>query len=372
MKNFIYSLLAGLIFLCACEDMNDKHDKYLSEGETVYIGKVDSVKTFAGDGRILFRYWLSDPRAKTLKIYWSNGKDSLIIPVASHAAKDSFETVIGSQRAITENHYTFRWIAWDDRGNSSVAFENNATVYGDRYRGRLTNKIVSSMETSGNSLTVNWAAPTNTDDIGVEIVYTDIAGNTVRRFIGNGEMRYEVLENNMAKNRYKSELEDVDFSKGVRYRTLYLPEPTAIDTFYTEPVPIEIRINVALGKNATSSDDLNASFPASNAVDGAFVDASRWVSGAAGEHWLEIDLGDEYAIDGFRTWNGSSGQFNTPIPKFDFQIWSGGAWVNLVSVEGNTDAMYAAVFEPVATSRVRFYSYSQTRLFEIAVYSTIR
>jgi hypothetical protein len=364
-----------MILFYGCENMNDKHDKYFEDGETIYIGKIDSIKAFSGDERIKFRYWLSDPRAKTLKVYWSNRKDSITIPVTAHAAKDSFEVVVGNQKAIAENNYTFQWVSWDDYGNHSVVFEKNATVYGSRYKSRLTNKIVSSIELSGNNLTVNWAAPTNSEDTGVEISYTDVSDNPVKLFISNEDMRYEVIENDgMAKNRYKSTLENIDFTKGVKYRTLYLPEPSVIDTFYAQSASIEIvqKINIARGKTATSSDNLNASFPASNAVDGSFIDASRWVSTASGEHWLEIDLGEEYDIDGFKTWNGSGGQFNTPIPKFDFQIWSDGAWVNLVSVENNANAQYAKDFEPVATNRVRFYSYSQTRLFEIEVYCTVK
>jgi hypothetical protein len=367
-------LFAGMTVFYGCENMNDKYDRYLQEGETIYIGKVDSVKAFPGDGRIMFRYWLSDPRAKTLKIYWSNKKDSVAIPVTPHAAKDSFDIILGSQKAVLENNYTFQWVSWDDNGNSSVVFEKNAAVYGTRYKGRLINKIVSSIEISENHLAINWAAPTSSEDIGVEMSYTDVFDNSVRRFIGNGDMVYEVIENGMPRNRYRLELENADFTKGVKYRTLYLPEPAVIDTFYAETASVEIiqKVNVALGKNAISSDDLNTNFPASNAVDGVFVDASRWVSTASGDHWLEIDLGETCNIDGFKTWNGSGGQFNTPIPKFDFQVWIDGAWVNLISVEGNTNAQYATDFAPVATNRVRFYSYSQTRLFEVEVYSTVR
>jgi hypothetical protein len=375
MKNLlVYSLFAVIILFYACEDMNDKHDKYFREGEKIYIGKVDSVKTFSGDERIKFRYWLSDPRAKTLKIYWSNKKDSITIPVAPHAARDSFDIIIGGQKAIAENNYTFQLVSYDGEGNYSVTVEKNANVYGSRYKSRLTNKIVSSIELSETGMVINWAAPTNAEDAGIETVYTDLSGNPVKRLISNEDMRYEVIENGMAKNFYKLELEDIDYSKGVKYRTLYLPESSVIDTFYTQSASVEIirRINVAFGKTATSSDNLNASFPASNAVDGVFADASRWVSTASGEHWLEIDLGEEYNIDGFKTWNGSSGQFNTPIPKFDFQIWSNGAWVSLVSVDNNTNAQYAADFETVSADRVRFYSYSQTRLFEIEVYNTVK
>jgi hypothetical protein len=355
--------------------MNDKHDRYLQDGETIYIGKVDSVKAFPGDKKIMFRYWLSDPRAKSLTIYWSNRRDSVIIPVTPHLATDSFDIIIGNQKTIAENNYTFQWISWDDLGNSSVVFEKNATVYGDRYQSRLINKIVSAVELSGNNIVVNWAAPTSEDDIGIELTYTDLDNNLITSYFSNKDLVYEITDaSGMPKNRYKSEIENIDFTKGLKYRTLYIPEPAAIDTFYTQKASVEIIYaqNVARGKNAVSSDNLNANFPASNAVDGSFTDPSRWVSGASGEHWLEIDLGEEYLIDGFKTWNGSGGAFNTPIPKFDFRIWVDGAWQTVVAVNNNTNAQYGASFEPVATTKVRFYSYSQTRLFEIEVYSTVR
>jgi len=50
-------ILACIILATAgCEKMNDKHKPWLENGEIIYIGKVDSLESFAGNERILFQY----------------------------------------------------------------------------------------------------------------------------------------------------------------------------------------------------------------------------------------------------------------------------------------------------------------------------
>lgn len=330
---------------------------------------------FAGDNRIRFRYWISDPRARHIKIHWSSGRDSLIVPVVPQYPAGAYElTLEAPHKTIAENNYTFQWVTWDNLGNRSTVFEKNASVYGSRYRARLTSKIVSNLEFPGNDLTLHWAAPTNANDIGVELTYTGRDGLSRVEYVSNSDMSYTVEVSGVERTRYKNTLPDVDLTKGVSYQTLYLPEPTAIDTFRTESARVAIvqRVNVALGKAATASS-ITSGFPATNAVDGLRTDASRWVSATPEnqECWLEIDLGDEYTIDGIKTWNGSSGVANTAIPKFDFEAWDGSGWQKLISETSNAAAEYSKNFTPVTTSKVRFYSYIRTRLFEIEVYSTI-
>src|ERR1700760_262740 len=52
--------------------------------------------------------------------------------------------------------------------------------------------------------------------------------------------------------------------------------------------------NIAQGKTATASSVENASFPASNAVDGNT--GTRWSSAFSDPQWLEVDLGSSQAI----------------------------------------------------------------------------
>src|SRR5205814_559741 len=64
---------------------------------------------------------------------------------------------------------------------------------------------------------------------------------------------------------------------------------------YTKPPSGGGGTNIALGRPATASSVENASFPASNAVDGNL--GTRWSSAFSDPQWISIDLGQQYAIN---------------------------------------------------------------------------
>lgn len=364
---FILSIFPVVALFMACSNMNDIHDIYLAEGERIYIGKVDSIKLFPGNERVKIRYWASDPRAKTVGFYWYPNNDSMFVDITHVTNKDSFEVYVGgieSAKTIAEGNYTLRIITRDNKGHFSIPFEKIMNVYGSKFQSTLTNRILKSLtynDTDG-LLSLNLSGAVNDKEIGARFYYTDREGVSHDDFIADAKITGAV------------QLVNVDPTKGVKYQTAFLPDPMAIDTFYTTktPITIEQTVNVAKGKTVVTSDNLNASYTGVNAVDGVIADASRWVSTATGTHWIEIDLGQEYAVNAFETWNGSSGQVNTPLPAFSFEVQVNGEWVSLVSITGNTNANYKASFPEIKTSKVRFTSQSQTRLFEIAVYTTFR
>lgn len=365
--SYLYMVLSLVILLASCSEMNDKHDEYLAEGERIYIGKIDSLKTFAGDGRIKLRFWVSDPRAKTVNFYWFPNNDSVTVDINTTSAVDSFEVFIGgptSTKSIQEGNYTLRAITRDQSNHFSIPFEKTINIYGDRFRSILTNRVLRSItfQASDGLLSLFFSGAVNEKELGIELFYTDRVGEIRSLQLAASEITSPVV------------IPNVDATKGVTYRTMFLPEKLAIDTFYTPKTPIQITqiVNVALKKPVTTSDNLNTSLIGSNAVDGIISDPSRWVSTASGDHWIEIDLEQPYAINSFETWNGSSGTVNTAIPEFIFQAEINGEWINMVDVTGNTLANYKTIFPEVTTSKVRFFTKSQTRMFEIAVYSTIR
>jgi hypothetical protein len=365
-SHIFYALVLVASF-AACSEMNDLHDEYLAGGERIYIGKIDSLKTFAGDERVKLRFWAADPRIETVGFYWFPGNDSMFVEIDHSSPTDSFDVYIGgplSTKTIGQGNYTLKVITRDGNNHFSVPYEKILNIYGDKFRATLSNRVLRSIafeETEG-LLSLFFSGPVNEKERGIEIFYTDREGEAKTLQVSDSEITSPLAVTN------------IDQTKGVSYRTIFLPDPNAIDTFYAETTSVEITqiVNVALNKAVMTSDDLNASFPGANAVDGVIADASRWVSTASGEHWIEIDLGQEYAISSFETWNGSSGQVNTPIPDFKFQAEVNGEWVNIVDVTGNSIANYKTTFPEVTTAKVRFVTNTQTRLFEIAVYTTIR
>ena len=360
-----YIFLTGFALLIwGCEKMNDRHDIYLREGEIIYIGKVDSIRAFPGEERVVFRYWLGDPRAKSLTVSWSYGRDSLIVPILPHEAADSFDIQIGrNEKTLPEGNYTFQWVTRDDKGNSSIIFENNTNVYGARYRETMTDHIVLNAVAEGDNVAITWGSNTSEQEVGISLQYKTRAGETLT-------LHYPV------EGLSRTVVENADFSVRPRYQTKFLPIETAIDTFYTDytEIPFSAIVNVVLNKPVTASDILdptNATQFPENAVDGNNdFNSNRWVTTADGEHWLEVDLQGEYTISSFKTWNGSGG-YNYPVASLKLQAWIDDNWVDVHSVTGNQDAEYGRDFPPVTTTKVRYVTYEQTRLFQLAVYSIV-
>ncbi|MFV0591884.1 MAG: DUF4998 domain-containing protein [Draconibacterium sp.] len=364
---YIFSILSVVVLFTSCSDMNDIHDMYLENGERLYIGKVDSLKAYPGNERVKLVFWASDPRAKTVGFYWYPNNDSMFVDIEHTSNSDSFEVVIGgtgSEKSIPEGNYTLKVVTNDNKGHYSVPFEKIMTIYGPKLQSTLTNRIIKSIafEESEGLLSVFFSGPVSDKELGVGISYTDKNGILQNLYIPDSSIGDQ------------TDIPNVDPSKGVKYQTYFLPDPTAIDTFVTEPERIEIvqTINVALNKPVMVSDILRDDFPGSNAVDGIIADNSRWVSSASGEHWIEIDLEGEYPVHSFEIWNGSGGKVNTPLPDLRFQVFVDGEWQTIVEETANTNANYVAVFDEITTSKVKFLTNTQTRIFELAVYVTVR
>ncbi len=365
MKNI--ALLFAIILLGACAKMNDKHDEFLARGETIYIGKVDSVTTFPGRERLLLKYWLSDPRAKNVTVYWGvNNSKSKVLKVTPHAATEPLELYFGGDEYLTEGNYTFSWISTDDHGNKSMVFEKIASVYGPLYQEKLLNRRATEAKVNdADNVEITWAGATSDEEIGIEMYYTDKSGNAV-------EVYYPTLSTSQT-------LTDVDYLKGVTYRTLYIPEPTAIDTFYTELTRLDVSkvVNITQGKPVTHSDCDPVNYIGELAVDGITgTSASRWVSNNSNtEHWIEVDLQGTYSINAFRMWRDVS-QAAQKMKQFKLQAYVNDQWKDVVSESSNEEALYYKEFAAVETSKVRLYVPAYTdnraRVYEIAVYSVIK
>lgn len=359
MKKILYLLLC-ILFIGNCAKMNDKHDEFLAKGETVYIGKVDSMKTFPGNERIMFRYWLGDPRAKSLTVYWGTNKDSVVFIVPSHQPVDSFDIQIDK---IDEGNYGFQWISKDEHGNKSIPFEIISNVYGQRYNNRLMNRRVTQADLNGDEATIVWAGSVTSQEIGIIFSYRNNLGVVEHLEVNSKDLTEPLI------------LAGIDPTYKPVYQTLFLPEPLSIDTFYAKSASVDLieKINIAQGKQVTVSDANSASSGGDKAVDGDNTSSgSRWVTNDSNnEHWLEIDFGAEYEINALQAW--SDNLNNAPAQtQFRFEVDINGEWIPIVIETENILYEYYAEFEAISTTKVRYYipSYqtNRVRLFEIAVY----
>ena len=371
MRHIPLILTTSLFVLFSCSQMNEIHDEFLEGGERTYIGKVDSLKIFPGNERVKLRFWISDPRAKAVKFFWVPDDDSIQYELTRISPRDSFELEIGgtgNTKTIKEGSYTMKMVTSDHNGHHSLPVNTTLNVYGEKYKNSLINRNLnmSQYDSDKETLQVAFSGAFNDQDIGIEVRYTEKSGKGITRLIPPSESGTASL------------LTNIDVSKGASFRTAYLPVPTAIDTFYSVSDPIEIvaLVNIALNKMVRTSGNNSADNAGEKAVDGIMTNESRWVSPASGEHWLEIDLGEEFSVTGFKTWTGTNGNLGYPTKNFIFQAEINGEWTNVTVVENNANPAFEATFEVVKTSRVRYYipAYdgNRVRLYEIAVFSTIK
>ncbi|GHV65547.1 hypothetical protein FACS1894199_06510 [Bacteroidia bacterium] len=366
MKNFGFFIC--MILLVGCAEMNDKHDEFLARGETVYIGKVDSVLAFPGDGKLLLRYWISDPRAKNVTVYWGfNDANSKVLTVAQHTPEEALEVILSTADGLTEGNATFHWVTSDLHGNKSMVFESLASIYGSLYSEDLiSRRIIGAILANNGDIVITLATSSSSEEIGIELFYTRTNGTETAEY-------YPQLGTSLT-------LSNVDYTKEIRYRTLFKPTPTAIDSFATEPQKITVRkvlSNIVLNKpTTTSSVYLNdPTYAGDKFVDGNPT-STQWFQAADGTvHWIEIDLQGTFTIGAIQIWKNVTSNTSQLIPRFNFQVDVNGEWVTVVSETNGPVTPYYKDFNAISTGKVRLYIPAYTnnwaRLREIEVYEVI-
>lgn len=224
-------LLTMIGGLASCDGMDAHYKDLIKDGPIVYIGKVDSLKAFAGRDRIQIEWRkLLDPRAKTATIFWENGTKS--VEVQLEPGKDMKYVIDG----LAEGSYIFDVYTYDGLGNTSIKSETTGTVYGVGYEKLLFNSQIKSAVLKNKILTVTFAAPQDNTLIGSEIRYINTDGeeetaNLVYRTVIKGDE--ESGEPDKVVINTKIEIKNLS-GKRIEFRSVYLPEPTAIDYFYTD------------------------------------------------------------------------------------------------------------------------------------------
>lgn len=210
------SILSVTILLASsCSKMSDLQDRYLNQGETVYVGQPDSAKTFPGNGRILLRYWSSDPKATKLMVYWNFRHDSISLNIPSKSPTDFVDVLIPN---LPEKKYSFELVTMNSElGDRSVPLKISGDAYGSKFQSSLTDRNFKySAYLTPQKVQIDWSGAIE-KGIGSELSYTNTSGQTVKVYVPMSQF-VTVLDN---------------FNGGLLLRTAYLPAKTAIDTFYT-------------------------------------------------------------------------------------------------------------------------------------------
>lgn len=212
---FFGLLLFGTFLFTSCSKMDDTYKEFLDYGQQKYPGRPVSGAVFPGYNR-MYLVWenSADPKVTKAKVYWNNRADSLDVTIDPNE-----EFTIIPFLNFPEGTYAFEIYTFDTQGNRSVGVETIGRVYGDLYRSTLLSRPIYDATVVNDSLQVFWGNLSDTSIIGTQIRYTD-ANNQAQEYFVDKSYLFSQFP---------------DFPRGtIEYRTVYLPSPLAIDTFYTD------------------------------------------------------------------------------------------------------------------------------------------
>ncbi len=253
-KRNILLFLGCCIATIACTPM-DAYRDFVPNGEITYTGKVDSIKTFSGNGRVVIQGLLtSDPRIVQVGALWNDYRDTLMLDVVR---SENVDTILFEIDNLEENTWNFILKTYDEEGNTSVPVYAIAQAYGARYISTLSNRYLSTPIYEGGVLTAEWAeADYLSNLLGTEFVYV------------NAENEEVLLWKDPSANDKLIEISDYKVGTTIKYRSLYIPDETCVDTFYTAYDEVAV---LSL-KNVTSTYLKNYASP----IQYATYDGKRW------------------------------------------------------------------------------------------------
>ncbi|MFA7492788.1 MAG: discoidin domain-containing protein [Proteiniphilum sp.] len=370
MKRILYSLsvFSVLFSLLCCSGQYDDIKEHTSS-EKVYPGKYDTVSIQVGIERVEIdllkagRIPASEIRlgkAKKTLVEWDN--ESLVI--------DSVCSWVNIEGLSRSKLYRFKIYTLDEYENKSIPVETSAIPYFLSDLERLTVPDPRVVNTSA-GVQVGWPKELLSvmmDHYGMNYRYTDRDGIVhegeegpnasllIENVATGDEVTIDLVHRIVPKINEKPILDTVEIVQQV---TMIVPQ-------------LSVRVNVGRDKPTKVSDYRNSGEDGSKVVDGVKAGGGRWVTNG-GDHWLEIDLGAGYPIDGFQMWTGNGSQYTQALANFEFQALVLGSWVTLDAQTANANPSYFANFSTATTtSKVRLNIKNQeVRLFEIEVYVTV-
>lgn len=225
------AVFLAIFVIASCSKSKwDDYKKYTTEGETLYTGKIDSIKTYSGRLRVKLKGLLpADPKVTTAKVTWNDGKDSAIYSITGASGSNTiFDKIVN----VEEGVINFKIRTFDAAGNGSMVVSAIGRAYGPKYEAGLTNRPIARAEllTNGNA-ELEWDSFDTTGGAkGTWVRYTKTDNSVDSVFV-------PITQALTTLNNFKG-------GTSVRLRTMYLPTPTVIDSFYAAPDLVGVSYDV--------------------------------------------------------------------------------------------------------------------------------
>lgn len=374
---FAVLISSGVLFQ-SCSHVNQFHEKYLEEGEYIYTTKPEVV-TFPGRNRVAVKVYYPGPNsARQTLMEWNGGADSRLIDVNPSGQMDSILVEIDN---LEEKSYFIELYNIDHSGNKSVKVQTTGTAYGERYESGLNNRLLLDMSIeNGDTLVTTWSRGTK-GAVVFEMNYLDEQGEPVTLLT---DTDLEILH-----------LGDWLPGSTMTYRTMYLPTPLTIDTFYSRydslELPIPVTLSLITDKSSWSILETDSEEPAEgnaenphNGLAEAAIDGNlntfwhtQWQSAQPDyPHYFILDLGDTYqvgAVESFRRrGNGSAQNLVQILMSEDNENWVD---KGTFDIDNQTDEGQLMEFEPGPARYIRYNALAGSSVYamlaELEVYEAL-
>lgn len=206
----------AIVLLASCSKWDD-FKQYIEDGEISYTGKLDSVRIYPGNERVrLLANFPADPKIIAVRVFWNDGADSVEFDVDRSTSGKVFDQVLTAEEGVN----SFVIYTYDEDGNTSVPVNAVGRAYGPRYQSGLNNRQVSSAVVTEGETVISWVEmDQSAGPFATELTYQSAGKEKVIRVPITEEVTV---------------LTDIDpEATTVSFRTLFLPQPTSIDTFYS-------------------------------------------------------------------------------------------------------------------------------------------
>jgi hypothetical protein len=213
-----YWLLSLILFTTACTKDYKNYEQFIKDGPIVYPGRADTVQALAGKERILLKWAVpSDLNITNYKIYWNFGGDSLDIQGRKPVAGDSIKIYINN---LVQGSYNFTVYSFDGAGHRSIGSNTIGNVYGSIFSSSILTRSVlgQTKDVARSILRIGWV-DREEKCIGTEWAFTNANGASASLFSPLADSTI---------------ITAINVTQPISYRSLYLPEANAIDTFFTE------------------------------------------------------------------------------------------------------------------------------------------
>jgi hypothetical protein len=289
--HLVIGLVVILLHIAGCTEMDHTYEHFWEDGERIYPAPADSVKVYPGKNRIGLSWLiLGDPKVSKAKIFWNNENDSLEIPIESTGRGDTINTLLTDMQ---ERSYAFTIYTFDDKGNKSIPVSAVGNVYGELYSNSLLSRVIESSIFLNDTLIIEWGDPADETTIGDEVAYLDTTGAT--------------QSVQVAPDEESTIISDYDYSAdpNISYRTAYLPDSLAIDTFYTNFVSAKVKgpaIDLPKSEWTATASSYDERHGTARAPESAIDNdpSTIWVNQISTQtyypHTLTVDMGSK--IDG--------------------------------------------------------------------------